>query len=202
MYSLLINSLFFLLAVAPVFTGGDRSANGFVEVHPLQAQERSLSVNSLHAAVAKPEPVVHNIHVTYATLGIDGKIAAARIKYFKHDLEKAVGLFARVDSISLGADERSDELFLSYLDSTFVLEQDGVQLESRLVGSGEEGEMWWYQVLYEAPKAIGDLQVTNRQLTEIFRDQKNILKAQRLSTGDRKSYYYNRTVVRYVVKLK
>ncbi len=151
-----------------------------------------------HAGLA---PLRHNIHVTYTTLGIEGNMAAARIKYFKHDLEKAVALFAKVDSVSLGVNTSSDSLYLAYVDSTFVLSQDGQQLHGRMVGSGEDGEMWWYQLLYEAPKVITDLKVDNSQLTEIFRDQKNILKAENLSTGRRKSFYYNKKILSYTVSL-
>jgi hypothetical protein len=144
---------------------------------------------------------VHNIHVTYTTLAVDGVAAMARVKYFKHDLEKAVALFAKQDSVFLGADPASDSLYNAYVDSTFVLSQNGIQLHAKLVGSGEEGEMWWYQLLYEAPEPISELNIVNSQLTESFRDQKNILKAENLSTGKRKSFYYNREILVYTVAL-
>jgi len=150
---------------------------------------------------AAESALVHNIHVTYASLGVDQNYASARVKYFKHDLEKAIARAIRKDSVALGVDSISDSLYLGYVDTTFVLLQDGKPLEGRLTSSGEEGEMWWYEILYEAPRTIDRLTIVNTQLTEIFYDQKNILKAQNLETGKRKAFYYNGKVTKYDVDL-
>ncbi len=138
--------------------------------------------------------VVHNVHVTHAQLGVDGQYVAARIKYFKHDLEDAIAKHLKRSEVQLGTDASSDSLFLAYLDSHFVLMSGGVQLRGRVVGSGEETEteMWWYEVLYDAGAPIRDLQIENKQLLELFKDQKNIVKAEHLASGKRQSFYFAR----------
>lgn len=143
----------------------------------------------------------HNIHVTYATMAITQNTASVRVKYYKHDLEESVATFVKRDSVVLGVDRISDSLYVAYLDSTFRLNQDGRQLSGRVTASGEDGDMWWYQLEYSAPKPITSLRVVNKQLIESFRDQKNILKAQNMDTGARKSFYYNRKAIEFDVSL-
>ena len=169
----------------------------------LPGQPRTDGIESPIKEAAAPthEALVHNIHVTYATLGVDQNYASARVKYFKHDLEKAIAQAVKQDTVVLGVDAGSDSLYMGYVDTMFVLLQNGEPLEGRLTSSGEEGEMWWYEILYQAPRTIDQLTIVNRQLTEIFYDQKNILKAENLETGKRRAFYYNGKVTRYDVSL-
>lgn len=141
-----------------------------------------------------PAPAVHNVHVTHAQIGVDGEFVAARIKYFKHDLEDAIAKLLKRPTVKLGTDAASDSLFLMYLDAHFILKSGGAQLHGRVVGSGEETEteMWWYEVLYEADEPISDLAIENKQLLELFKDQKNIVKAEHLASGKRQSFYFAR----------
>lgn len=147
------------------------------------------------AADVAPAPP-HNVHVTHAEIGVDGRYVAARIRYFKHDLEDAIARQRKVGEVVLRPEPSSDSLFVGYLDSTFVLSSGGARLHARVVGSGEEKEteMWWYEVLYESPDEISALEIENRLLLELFNDQKNIVKAKHLTTGVQRSFYFARRV--------
>ena len=149
------------------------------------------------AGVLAPDlgtPKPHNVHVTFGEIGVDGAFVAARIKYYKHDLEEAIARQRGQTSVVLTATPASDSLFAAYLDAHLVFKNGDERLAARIVGSGEEKEeeMWWYEVLYESRSPVTSLSMENKQLMELFKDQKNILRAEHLTSGKRRSFYFVR----------
>ena len=139
-------------------------------------------------------PTPHNVHVTFGEIGVDGAFVAARIKYYKHDLEDAIARQRGRTSVVLTAGAASDSLFVEYLDAHLLLRNGDERLKARVVGSGEEKEeeMWWYEVLYESQSPVSSLSIENKQLMELFKDQKNILRVEHFTTGKRRSFYFVR----------
>ncbi len=146
----------------------------------------------LAGTVSEPPP--HDFHVTYGRLAVEGATAMLRIRFFHNDLEGALRAFHRRRDLRLGADPRSDSLFLAYFHDKFALESDGAALRAEIVTSGEEQEgkerVWWYVLQYEAPAPLRSLKVRDALLFEVFSDQKNIFRVLHLPDEQRETFYF------------
>jgi hypothetical protein len=123
---------------------------------------------------------------------IEDALATMRIRFFKHDLEHAVRHFHGLHQVNLAADNRSDSLFLDYLSSTFTLESSSDTVLPSIVGSGEESDVWWYDLQFKHEGPFDDVSMTNQLLFDIFDDQKNIITTTQLPAGLRRVLYFVR----------
>lgn len=139
-------------------------------------------------------PGVHDFHVSYGRMAVEGKVAVSRIRFFKDDLEAALRRFHGEPEFRLEANPRADSLFLAYLSERFVLQQEGVPLRGRISSSGEEENgretMWWYVTQYESEQEIRSLRVEYTLLFDLFDDQKNIFKVMHYPSEEVQSFYY------------
>jgi hypothetical protein len=127
-------------------------------------------------------------------MAVEGSSAACEIRFFKHDLEAAVGRHSRSQGFHLGMGQREDSLFMAYLDSKLKVRLNGALVAARLVGSGEEvirdEEMWWYLVDFTAPDTITQIEIRNRLLFELFDDQRNMMKVQHFPSEAQSTFYF------------
>lgn len=130
---------------------------------------------------SSPEPVVHDFHVSYSRLAVEGNMAVIRIRLFKDDLNQALTTREERD-VFIDTSPVSDSLFQAYFNERFVLSVEDEVMSGRIVGSGEEvvgnEPMWWYLLEFSAPERIEALHVSQRILSEVFEDQKNIVQVQ------------------------
>lgn len=123
---------------------------------------------------------VHELHETYADLAIEGATVGGQIRFYKSDLERALGPMVGADAVTLTPGPEADALMLRYLTDHLVLRVDGDTLDPTIIRSGEEmmehHEGWWVAVHYEAAVAIDSLHVTNTLLFEVHDDQRNIMR--------------------------
>jgi hypothetical protein len=74
-----------------------------------------------------------------------------------------------------------------------VLRSDDEIMAGSLVGSGEEvvgnEPMWWYLLEFRASETIENLFVSQRLLSELFEDQKNIVQVQHFPSEKTYSLY-------------
>lgn len=126
----------------------------------------------------------HEFHVSYARLAVEGGTAVLQIRFFRDDLEAALGPRAGVSALRLSASPEIDRVFLDYLAEKFQLIAEGESLPGTIIGSGEDTidrePAWWYLVRYSSPQPIGQFQVRNSLLLETFEDQTTVLRVLRL----------------------
>ncbi len=137
---------------------------------------------------------VHDYHVTYGRMAVEGPSAACEIRFFKHDLEDAVARYTGSPEFRLGAGRREDSLFVAYLNSKLKVWLNGAPVTAHLVGSGEESmrdeEMWWYLVDYTSSETITRIEIQNRLLFELFGDQRNMMKVQHFPSAGQSTFYF------------
>ena len=134
----------------------------------------------------------HDFHVSYARLAVEGSTAVVRIRLFKDDLGQALAAREGRD-LMVDISPEHDSLFTAYFNDSFVLRAEGETLSGRLVGSGEEvvgnEPMWWYLLEFKASATIEKLFVSQRLLSELFEDQKNIVQIQHFPSEKTFSLY-------------
>lgn len=147
-------------------------------------------------ARASASPAAHDIHISYGAAALEGNVLAVRIRFFKDDLEEALGGHTGKSGYLMRATPEVDADFLAYLGSHFAVEVGGRALEATLVGSGEDEldrePVWWYAFRYEAPAVLSDFRVTNTLLHERFDDQTNIVKFVRFPDQTQRTYSFGR----------
>jgi len=123
-------------------------------------------------------------------MAVEGAVVALRIRFFRHDLEDAIQAYYNLGAVSISDDAASDSLFLSYLDQHFFLVSDGDTLNASIVSSGEEREVWWYELQFKGAAPVETLQVTNRTLFDLFDDQQNIFQLTHFPSKQRVTLYF------------
>lgn len=125
-------------------------------------------------------PDLHDLHVVYADLAVEGSTIAGRLRFFKEDLERALGPLVDSDAVSLAPGSEADALVLRYLRDRLAIHVDGSRLEPELIASGEDEldreAVWWIAVQYRSSTPVLDFTVRNTLLFELFDDQRNTMK--------------------------
>ena len=121
---------------------------------------------------------------------VEEAVVVLRIRFFRHDLEDALKAYLRMSALSISDDAVSDSLFLSYLDERFLLVSNGDTLDPAIVSSGEERDIWWYELQFKGETPVQDLQITNRTLFDLFGDQQNIFQLIHFPSERRETLYF------------
>lgn len=144
-----------------------------------------------------PEAVVtlHDFHVTYARMAVEGNVAVARVRFYTDDLEATMARAAGVEVFSMETNPSIDSLFQAYFARQFQLNVAGKTLDGTIIGSGDDvvdrEPVWWFLIRFDAGHPIGDFQVRNALLLDMFEDQKNILKVVHLPDETQRSYTFS-----------
>lgn len=127
------------------------------------------------ASVAPRAAAPHPVHLSYGRLVVEGRTLTLRLRLFRDDLETALAKFngAPVKVVSNG---QSDSLFARYFNDRALVAADGERLAGVIVASGEDAEMWWYDVRFTAPRDVRTLRVRNGVLFDVYADQRNVVK--------------------------
>ena len=124
-------------------------------------------------------PRLHDLHVVYADLAVEGAVIAGRLRFFKHDLERALGPLVGADAVSLSPGPEADALVLRYLRERLAIEIEDEAVEPKLMASGEDEfdrhAVWWITIRYRAALPVVDVTVRNTLLFEVFDDQRNVM---------------------------
>ncbi|HEX9885448.1 MAG TPA: DUF6702 family protein [Longimicrobiales bacterium] len=139
-------------------------------------------------------PDLHDLHVTYGDLGVEGSVAVLRVRVFKDDLEGALAAHAGRPSVTMEADPVTDALFLAYLRDHYAMEVGGRTLTGRILESGEDSldrePVWWYAVRFDAPEPIRAGRIRNTLLFERFGDQRNLVKLVHFPDETSRTFYF------------
>jgi hypothetical protein len=151
-----------------------------------------LMVRALLPGGGPPRAAAHDLHVSYGRLAVEGKVAMCQMRFFRHDLEAALQAFHKDPALRMAANARMDSLYARYLGERFRVEAGGRVLRASIVASGEEEDMWWYTVKYEASQPIAALKLTHTMLFDAFHDQRNIVKVKHFPSQSTESLYFAR----------
>jgi len=139
-------------------------------------------------------PADHEIHIVTADLAIEGSVMAGRLRFFKHELEQALGPMVGADMVTLEPGPEADALVLRYLRDHFRIEAAGEVLEAAILQSGEDlldrHPTWWVVVQYQAVAPIRELTIRNTLLFEMFDDQRNVMKLVRFPEESQETVYF------------
>ncbi|MCC7331969.1 MAG: hypothetical protein IT232_05100 [Flavobacteriales bacterium] len=123
------------------------------------------------------------LHEYYVSI-TDGKYDVKKqtlqfsIKFIGHDLEKALEK-AGTPNLQLGTKSElinSNEFLLKYINSKFVIKNNGKPLQLKFIGKeiNNDDDIYCY-IETEKINEFGQLEVFNSLLTEVFSGQENIL---------------------------
>lgn len=154
---------------------------------------------------ATPPAPVHNFHVGYANIAVEGQQAISRVRFFADDLEVALQAYTGEARFQLEASPETEAVFLRYLAEHFQLTADGERLTGVILQSGEETmgseRMWWYVLQYEAASPIEAVSLRNTMLFDAFDDQKNIVKIQHFPSERKQTLYFAEGAETYAFSL-
>ena len=125
---------------------------------------------------AAPAASSHNFHVSYGRMAVQGRSATLQVRFFRDDLEETLKAAIGARTYRMDATADVDRHFLAYLNRHLVVTAGGTPVPGRIVGSGEENDMWWYRVQYDAPSELRTFSIRNTLLFDTFDDQRNIFK--------------------------
>ncbi|HKJ01364.1 MAG TPA: DUF6702 family protein [Longimicrobiales bacterium] len=136
----------------------------------------------------------HKLHLSSGSAAVEGTLLVVRIRFFRDDLELALAGHTGRSGFALSPGPEVDAAFLAYFQAHFTLVVDGEGLRPTLVGSGEDEldrePVWWYAVQFEASAPIQAFTVRNTLLTEVFDDQRNIVKFIHFPDQKQKTYSF------------
>lgn len=146
----------------------------------------------------RPEAALHDIHLTYSRVVVDGASVIFRVRLFHDDLEKALQGHARNPALKVvSPSPAADSAFASYFNARVPVSADGRRLVGRVLQSGRDmdvtdQEMWWYLVELTAPAPVTTISMRVGLLFEHFTDQKNIVTMLKMPGEKRYSLYFVR----------
>ncbi len=147
---------------------------------------------------AAPEAApVHDLHLSYGRMAVEGNTVACRVRFFTHDLEKTLKAFHNAPEFTLAANSQADEQYLAYFQKRFTLIADGAPLEAQILSSGEEEDAWWYEMQFTAAQPVQNLHLTNTLLFDLFEDQRNIVKVMHFPDEASRTLYFTEGATEY-----
>ena len=136
----------------------------------------------------------HDLHIAYGDLGIEGAVMAGRMRFFKDDLERALGPMLRVDAVALTPGPEADALVLRYLRERFVVRVGDAVLMPEVLASGEDlldrEPVWWVTLRWTARAPVTALTVRNTLLFELYDDQRNVVKFVHFPEQTPRTFYF------------
>lgn len=154
----------------------------------------------LAPAVAAPlhvgETRVHDIHLTYSRVVLDGTSVVWRVRLFRDDLEKGLRRFARNSALDVNT-AAGDSAFGRYFNAVTPVKVDGKVVAARVLQSGKdmdegEQEMRWYLLEFAVPPRYTTLALKVGLLFDEYSDQRNIVTILRMPEQTRHSLFFAR----------
>ena len=128
----------------------------------------------------EPPPLPHDLHLTSANAAVEGEFVLLRVRFFKDDLEAALGRQVGTTVLALTESDEADRIFLAYLAEHLAIRVDGERLAPAILAKGEDvldrEPVWWYALEYRAAAPVTRLTMRNTLLFELFDDQRNVVK--------------------------
>jgi hypothetical protein len=142
----------------------------------------------------RPAASAHDMHISSGNAAVENDLLVVRIRFFKDDLELALAGHTGRRGFVLSPGHEADAAFLAYFKTSFQVTVGGRPLAASVVGSGEDEldrePVWWYVVRFQAPGPLAAFTVRNTLLTEVYEDQRNIVKFVHFPDERQKTYSF------------
>jgi hypothetical protein len=143
-----------------------------------------------------PRPALHDVHLSYSRVVVDGSSILWRVRLFRDDLERALRAQSRGTTLTAEA-PGADSTFAAYFNARVPVSANGRRLTGRVLQSGRDPdvtdeEMWWYLVELTAPAPVATFSTRVGLLFEHFDDQRNVLTLLKMPGEARHSMYFVR----------
>lgn len=138
---------------------------------------------------------VHEVHLSYTRMVVDGASVVCRVRLFKDDIEGALQRHTSSPAFRLASAPAADSIFAAYFNAHVIMTSSGRRLSGRVVQSGIDAgvadePMWWYVVELPAPATVRELSIRIGLLFERFSDQKNVVTVLKMPKEERYSLYF------------
>lgn len=142
----------------------------------------------------RPSRALHDVHLTYSRVVVDGTSILWRVRLFRDDLEKGLQRFGR-DPRLVASAPAADSVFAAYFTAQVPVTANGRRLAGRVLESGRDpdvtdNEMWWYLLEFTAPAPVTEFSTRVGLLFEHFTDQRNVLTLLKMPGNTRHSLYF------------
>lgn len=118
-------------------------------------------------------PLDHDIHVSICDIEVNSDQIELTLKTFLDDLQLAVGL---TPGEELPDDYTSaDELIGNYLSSSIQLRFGDMLIPLSINDMTASQDAIWITIVTDLPKTVSSISITNKFLTELYRDQTNLV---------------------------
>lgn len=139
---------------------------------------------------------MHDVHLTYSRVVVDGASVLWRVRLFRDDLEKALAAFSKNPSFKVSG-AAGDSVFAAYFNAEVPVTANGKRLTGRVLQSGKDAEvtdqdMWWYLIELPAPAPVTTFSTRVGLLFEHFTDQRNVVTLLKMPGEGRHSLYFVR----------
>lgn len=138
----------------------------------------------------------HDLHLTSANAVLEGEAVLLRIRFFKDDLEAALGRHLGVSVLAMADTPEVERIFLAYLADRLRVEVAGEALTAFVLAAGEDvvdrEPVWWYALEYRARAPVRELTMHNELLFELFDDQRNVVKFVHLPDEAQQTFAFHR----------
>ena len=149
-------------------------------------------------------PAVHDLHLAYGDLAVEGSLIAGRLRFFKDDLGQAIGPIVGATAITLEPGTEADALVMRYVRDNLHISVGGEELRASLLGSGQDEldrePVWWVIVQFRAPATVEEMTVSTTLLFELYEDQRNIFKFVHFPDETPRTYYFAEGESEHVVR--
>jgi len=125
-------------------------------------------------------------------MAVEDNVAVLRVRFFRHDLEETLAAFHHVSRVTMDLSAVSDSLFSDYSTSHLVLVVENDTIPHAIVTSGEDRDVWWYELQFIADRPIASFVLSNSMLVNQFEDQQNIFYVTHFPSERRQTLYFVR----------
>ncbi len=139
---------------------------------------------------------MHDIHLTYSRVVVDGTSVLWRVRLFRDDLEKALAVYTKNPAFKVST-PGADSVFAAYFNAEVPVMANGKRLTGRVLQSGKDAEvtdqdMWWYLIELPSPSTVTTFTTRVGLLFEHFTDQRNVVTLLKMPGEGRHSLYFVR----------
>lgn len=133
---------------------------------------------------------LHDFHVSYTRMAIEGNSISAQIRMFGDDITKALIDRSKTPSLTLNS-AQGEAAAQAYLAESFPIVANGKKLVPTVASATQERDMWSYIVTWTAAAPITSLTLHNAAMMEYFDDQQNIVKLKHIGSGKESTLFYS-----------
>ncbi len=137
---------------------------------------------------------MHDVHLTYSRVVVDGASILWRVRLFRDDLEKTLAAWSKNPAFKAAA-PGADSVFATYFNAQVPVTANGKRVMGKVIQSGRDADvtdqdMWWYLLELPAPAPTTSFGTRVGLMFEHFTDQRNVLTLLKMPGEERHSMFF------------